>query len=90
MLPIGVKQMNWISLSVRPAVEQLDRIERLELSNALGRLPKQSRATRIAIFVTLFGLTACLDLVVDHNLSLFPVYLIPTLYSAWYLGSRWA
>jgi len=40
--------------------------------------------------VLLFGLTAWLDLVVDHNLSLFPVYLIPTLYSAWYLGSRWA
>jgi hypothetical protein len=38
----------------------------------------------------LFGLTAWLDLVVGHNLSLFPVYLIPMLYSAWYLGNRWA
>lgn len=82
--------MNWISSSVDPAVEQLAAIRRLDFSNTLGRLQQRSRATRIAIFVTLFGLTACLDLVVDHNLSLFPVYLIPTLYSAWYLGSRWA
>jgi serine phosphatase RsbU (regulator of sigma subunit) len=82
--------MNWISSSVGPAVEQFDRITRLDLSNALGRLQQQSRATRIAIFVVLFGLTAWLDLVVDHNLSMFPVYLIPTLYSTWYLGSRWA
>ena len=90
LLPIGVKKMNWISNSVGPAVEQFTGVIRLDLSNALGRLQKQSRSTRIAIFVMLFGLTACLDLVVDHNLSLFPVYLIPTLYSAWFLGSRWA
>jgi len=82
--------MNWISSSVGPAVEQFAGVIRLDLSNALGGLQQQSRATRIAIFVLLFGLTAWLDLVVDHNLSLFPVYLIPTLYSAWYLGSRWA
>jgi hypothetical protein len=31
-----------------------------------------------------------LDLIIDHDLSLFALYLIPTLYSAWYLGSRWA
>jgi serine phosphatase RsbU (regulator of sigma subunit) len=82
--------MNWISSSVGSAVEQFAGVIRLDLSNALGRLQKQSRATRIAIFVMLFGLTACLDLAVDHNLSLFPVYLIPTLYSAWYLSIRWA
>jgi serine phosphatase RsbU (regulator of sigma subunit) len=90
MLPIGVMKMNWISNSVGPTVKQFASVTRLDLSSALGRLEKQSRGTRIAIFVLLFGLTVWLDLVVDHNLSLFPIYLIPTLYSAWYLGSRWA
>jgi serine phosphatase RsbU (regulator of sigma subunit) len=87
---MGATTMNWISSSVAPAVEQFAGVIGLDLSNALGRLQKQSRTTRIAIFIVLFGLTAWLDLVLDHNLSLFPVYLIPTLYSAWYLGNRWA
>jgi len=63
---------------------------RLEMSNALKRLQKQSTATRIAVFLGLFGFTASLDLVVDHDLSLFALYLIPTLYAAWYLGTTWA
>jgi serine phosphatase RsbU (regulator of sigma subunit) len=90
LLSDGATTMNWISSSVAPAVDRFASVIRLDLSNALGRLQKQSRAIRIAILVVLFGLTACLDLVVDHNLSLFPVYLIPTLYSAWYLSSGWA
>lgn len=61
-----------------------------KISNALGRLQKQSRATRILLLLTLFALTAYLDLVIDHDLSLFALYLIPTLYSASYLGNVWA
>ena len=42
------------------------------------------------MFFALFALTASLDLIVDHDLVLFALYLIPTFYSAWCLGSRWA
>jgi serine phosphatase RsbU (regulator of sigma subunit) len=40
-------------------------------------------------FLGLFVLIAWLDLVLKHDLSLFALYLIPTLYSAWLLGIRW-
>jgi phosphoserine phosphatase RsbU/P len=40
-------------------------------------------------FVGLFVLIAWMDLVFDHDLSLFALYLIPTLYSSWFLGIRW-
>jgi hypothetical protein len=40
-------------------------------------------------FLGLFVLTVWLDLVTDRDLSLFALYLVPTLYSAWFLGIRW-
>jgi phosphoserine phosphatase RsbU/P len=40
-------------------------------------------------FLGLFILIAWLDFVLDPDLSLFALYLIPTLYSAWFLGPRW-
>ena len=82
--------MSWNTTSVETAIGELGQTEHIKLSTALGRLQKESRAIRIAVFLGLFVLTAWLDLIVDHDLSLFALYLIPTLYSAWYLGSRWA
>ena len=82
--------MNAISSSVGVPVAQFAGARRTSVSNALARLQKRSSATRVAVFVALFALTASLDLVVDHDLSLFALYLIPTLYSAWYLGTTWA
>lgn len=83
--------MAWISSSVvGTAGLETAEAPRIEISNALGRLQKQPRAIRFAVFVILFTLTAWLDMSVDHNLSLFALYLIPTLYSTWYLGSLWA
>jgi len=43
-----------------------------------------------AAIITKPQATVTLDLVVDPNLSLFAVYLIPTLFAAWFLGYRWA
>jgi hypothetical protein len=82
--------MSWNATSVETAIGELGQTEHIQLSTALGRLQKESRAIRIAVFLGLFVLTAWLDLIVDHDLSLFALYLIPTLYSAWYLGSKWA
>lgn len=79
-----------ISSSIGAGATEFTGARRLEMSYALGRLQKQPTATRIAVFIGLFALTASLDLIVDHDLSLFTLYLIPTLYSAWYLGTRWA
>jgi serine phosphatase RsbU (regulator of sigma subunit) len=79
-----------ISSSIGAAATEFTGARREEMSSALGRLQNQSLATRIAAFLLLFALTALLDLVVDHDLSLLALYLIPTLYSAWYLGTRWA
>lgn len=82
--------MNFISSSVGAAVGQVADARPINMSNALRRLQQQSRATRTAVFLALFALTAWLDFILDHDLSLFALYLIPTLYSAWYLGSKWA
>jgi serine phosphatase RsbU (regulator of sigma subunit) len=82
--------MGWNSTSVETAVGEVRYTDHIQLSSALGRLQKESRAIRVAVFLGLFVLTVWLDLSVDHDLSLFALYLIPTLYSAWYLGSRWA
>jgi serine phosphatase RsbU (regulator of sigma subunit) len=82
--------MNWTSSSVGAAIGQLADAGWIDTSNALGRLRKQSQTTRIVLFLALFAATAWLDFIVDHDLSLFVLYLIPTLYSAWYLGSKWA
>jgi serine phosphatase RsbU (regulator of sigma subunit) len=83
-------KMNLVSNSVGSAAGELAAARRAVMSNTLVLLQTQSRAFRITVLVALFVITAWLDLIVDHNLSLFPLYLIPTLYSAWYLGNRWA
>lgn len=82
--------MNRVSNLVSSAAVEFEGATRIEMSNALARLQKQSSMTRVLVWVALFAVTASLDLAVDHNLSLFPLYLIPTLFAAWYLGSRWA
>ena len=83
--------MGWLASSmVGTAVLETAEARRAEVSNALGRLQKQPRVIRVAVFVLLFTLTAWLDLSVDRSFSLFALYLIPTLYSTWYLGPSWA
>jgi serine phosphatase RsbU (regulator of sigma subunit) len=81
--------MNWISSPVAIA-QGFAQATRVDISSVLGRFQQQSRASRIAVFFMLFALTAWLDLIVDRDLSLFALYLIPTLYSGWYLGTGWA
>src|ERR1700721_4417961 len=90
LLNCRVIVMNFISSSVGAAVGQVADARPVSMSNALRRLQQQSRAIRIAVFLALFALTAWLDFILDHDLSLFALYLIPTLYSAWYLGGKWA
>ena len=58
------------------------------LLNALRYFQGQPRVVQAVEFVGLFALIAWFDLV-DHDLSLFALYLVPTLYSAWFLGIRW-
>lgn len=82
--------MNSISKSIGDAFGGSADTYRIDVLFFLGRLKKQSETIRVGIFAGLFALTAWLDLSVDHDLSLFALYLIPTLYSAWYLGTRWA
>jgi serine phosphatase RsbU (regulator of sigma subunit) len=57
-------------------------------SNALWRLRRLSHPVKAAGFVGLFVVIAWLDFVIDRDLSLFALYLIPTLYAAWFLGTR--
>ena len=71
--------MGWNATSVETVVGEVRYTEHIQLSSALGRLQKESRAIRIAVFLGLFELTAWLDLSVDHDLSLVALYLIPTL-----------
>ena len=52
-------------------------------------LQRQRRAVHAVAFAGLFVLISWLDLALDHDLSLFVLYLIPTLYSAWFRGIRW-
>lgn len=58
-------------------------------SNAILYLQRQPRVVQALGFLGLFVLIAWLDFVLDRDLSLFALYLIPTLYSAWFLGPRW-
>jgi sigma-B regulation protein RsbU (phosphoserine phosphatase) len=51
-------------------------------------LQRQPRVVKVLEFLGLFVLIAWLDLL-DYDLSLFALYLIPTLYAAWFLGIRW-
>lgn len=49
----------------------------------------QPRVVQALAFLGLFVLIAGLDFVTDPDLSLFALYLIPTLYATWFLGTRW-
>jgi serine phosphatase RsbU (regulator of sigma subunit) len=49
----------------------------------------QPRLVQGSLAAILFALIAALDFSLDRDLSLFALYLIPTLYSAWFLGVRW-
>lgn len=82
--------MNGNSNSVSAAVGEIAGSTRVDVSNALRSLQKLTQPNRIAVVAVLFSLTAWLDLVIDRDLSLFALYLIPTMYAAWYLGSLWA
>ena len=82
--------MNGTSTSLSAAVGEVAGAARVDLSKALRSLQKLTQPNRIVVFAVLFSLTGWLDLLVDRDLSLFAVYLIPTLYAAWYLGSVWA
>jgi hypothetical protein len=73
-----VTVMSWNATSVETAIGESG-LRELQLLSALGRMQKESRAIRFAVFLGLFALTAWLDLTVDHDLSLFALYLIPTL-----------
>jgi serine phosphatase RsbU (regulator of sigma subunit) len=57
--------------------------------NALQYLHRQTWLVQALVFTALFVLIAWLDLVLGHDLSLFALYLIPTLFSSWLLGARW-
>jgi serine phosphatase RsbU (regulator of sigma subunit) len=63
--------------------------QRQDASSVLRLLQRQPRSVHALVFASLFVLIAWLDLILDHDLSLFALYLIPTLYSAWFLGIRW-
>ncbi len=52
-------------------------------------LRRQSRSAQALGALGLFVVIAWLDLVFDRDLSLFALYLVPTLYCAWFLGVRW-
>jgi serine phosphatase RsbU (regulator of sigma subunit) len=79
-----------ISTRISTLVKQLASLERGTAPwNALRDWQRQPRVVQALGFLGLFVLIAWLDLVIDPDLSLFALYLIPTLYSAWFLGIRW-
>ncbi|SPE31945.1 putative Phosphoserine phosphatase [Acidobacteriia bacterium SbA2] len=57
--------------------------------NALRHWQRQPRVVQALGLLGLFFVIAWLDLL-DQDLSLFALYLIPALYAAWFLGLRWA
>ena len=63
--------------------------EELTPLSIVRRLQHQPRIIKVLGFLGLFAVVARLDLALDPNLSLFALYLIPTLYAAWFLGIRW-
>lgn len=79
-----------ISTRIRTLVRQIGSVGKGTAPlNALRHWQRQPRAVQALGFLGLFVLTAWLDLVIDRDLSLFALYLVPTLYSAWFLGIRW-
>ena len=77
-------------MQTRTSVKQLANGRRgMSLLNALQHLERQPRVVQVIEFLGLFTVIAGLDHVIDRNLSLFALYLIPTLYAAWFLGVGW-
>ncbi len=56
--------------------------------NAIRHWQRQPRVVKKLGLLVLFVLIAWLDFL-DQELSLFALYLIPTLYADWFLGTRW-
>jgi serine phosphatase RsbU (regulator of sigma subunit) len=82
--------MSLISARISTPVKEFASVRRGTAPlNALRLWQGQPRVVQAVGFLGLFVLIAWLDLVLDHDLSLFALYLIPTLYSAWFLGIRW-
>ena len=81
--------MSSISTRSSTPVKQFANVRRERaLLNALRHWERQPRALQALGLLGLFALITWLDLL-DHDLSLFALYLIPTLYAAWFLGIRW-
>ncbi len=57
--------------------------------NVLPLLQRQPQVIQALIALVIFAVIAWVDFVLDRDLSLFALYLIPTLYAGWFLGSRW-
>jgi len=57
--------------------------------NVLPLLQRQPQVVQALIALVIFAVIAWVDFVLDRDLSLFALYLIPTLYAGWFLGSRW-
>ncbi len=72
-----------------PVMQSAGMRKRTAPLNALRRLQRQPPAVHTLICLGLFVLVAWLDFILDRDLSLFALYLIPTLYAAWFLGIRW-
>jgi sigma-B regulation protein RsbU (phosphoserine phosphatase) len=82
--------MSSISKGSSTSVKQFASVKSgMSLLEALQHLQRQPRVIQVLEFLCLFALIAALDHVIDHDLSLFALYLIPTLYAAWFLGIRW-
>ncbi len=89
-ITMRVMVMSSISARLSTPVKQLASVRRGTAPlNALRHLQRQPRVVQALGFLVLFVLIAWLDLILDRDLSLFALYLIPTLYSAWFLGFRW-
>jgi serine phosphatase RsbU (regulator of sigma subunit) len=86
----GIMAMSSISTLINTPVKHLASVRRETAPlDVLQHLQRQPRVVRVLGFLALFVLIAGLDLVIDGDLSLFALYLIPTLYAAWFLGTRW-
>ena len=60
------------------------------LSKAIyQRVQNRSRKAHITSFLTIFVAVALFDFGLDQNLSLYALYLVPSLYATWFLGSAW-
>ena len=59
------------------------------LARAIERLQRQVRPVRVAGLATVFAVVAYIEFWLDPDLSLYAFYLIPAIYSTWFLSVRW-